>query len=120
MLPVSRAVAPRLRPRGPASLCQARLARDNPRRSLTNAEAAPAAPEARHDHKQRPSAVGDVLARRARAGKLVAGIAAASDSDMFKGPVSHSRSSAFSLLTPAEPRKRIAANRQAQGKALGW
>ncbi|PHH74637.1 hypothetical protein CDD83_4541 [Cordyceps sp. RAO-2017] len=53
---------------------------------LTNAEAAPAAPEAHHDRQQRSSAIDQVLARRAQAGKLVAGIAAASDSDMFKGP----------------------------------
>ncbi|KAM4059411.1 aminotransferase class I and II domain-containing protein [Hirsutella rhossiliensis] len=87
MLPVSHAVARRLRThRGPASLCQARLARDNPRRGLNNTEAAPAARQAHHDDHQRSSAIGDVLARRARAGKLVAGIAAASDSDMFKGP----------------------------------
>jgi hypothetical protein len=33
-------------------------------------------------------AIDDIMARRARAGKLVAGIAAASDSDMFKGSVS--------------------------------
>lgn len=35
------------------------------------------------------SIIEDILARRAKAGKLVAGIAAASDSDMWKGPVSH-------------------------------
>lgn len=31
--------------------------------------------------------INDILERRAKAGKLVAGTAAASDSDMFKGPV---------------------------------
>lgn len=33
-------------------------------------------------------AIDDIMARRAQAGKLVAGIAAASDSDMFKSSVS--------------------------------
>ena len=43
----------------------------------------PAAP------KKLPSrvSISDILERRARAGKLVAGTAAYSDSDMFKGPV---------------------------------
>lgn len=35
------------------------------------------------------SIIQEILARRAKAGKLVAGVAAASDSDMWKGPVSH-------------------------------
>jgi hypothetical protein len=35
------------------------------------------------------SMVQEILARRAKAGKLVAGVAAASDSDMWKGPVSN-------------------------------
>lgn len=34
------------------------------------------------------SVIDEILARRARTGKLVAGVAAASDSDMFKGDVS--------------------------------
>lgn len=34
------------------------------------------------------SIIDEILARRAKAGKLVAGVAAASDSDMWKGPVS--------------------------------
>ena len=39
-----------------------------------------------------------ILARRAKAGKLVAGVAAASDSDMFKGPVSRSLERRLLLL----------------------
>lgn len=50
--------------------------------------AVPATEPARFDKGQRPSAIDEVLARRAKSGKLVAGVAAASDSDMFKGPVS--------------------------------
>lgn len=40
----------------------------------------------------------DILARRAKAGKLVAGTAAYSDSDMFKAPVSLFVSSASTLI----------------------
>ncbi|PHH78284.1 hypothetical protein CDD82_3140 [Ophiocordyceps australis] len=50
----------------------------------SSTEAAPASVCAKE--KTRSSAIGQVLSRRARAGKLVAGVAAASDSDMFKGP----------------------------------
>ncbi|KAF7544203.1 hypothetical protein G7046_g9833 [Stylonectria norvegica] len=53
---------------------------------LSSAEASAVARHAHFDKEQRPSAIDDVLARRAKAGKLVAGVAAASDSDMFKGP----------------------------------
>ncbi|GJN72922.1 hypothetical protein PLIIFM63780_006988 [Purpureocillium lilacinum] len=67
-----------------AALCQARRIH-NKSHGLFNAEAAPVARDARLDKGQRTSAVDDILARRAKAGKLVAGIAAASDSDMFKG-----------------------------------
>lgn len=38
----------------------------------------------------------DILERRAKAGKLVAGTAAASDSDMFKGPVCNGSLGPFS------------------------
>lgn len=41
------------------------------------------------------SIIQEILARRATAGKLIAGIAAASDSDMFKGSVSCSNSQEF-------------------------
>lgn len=37
---------------------------------------------------QGASVIDEIKARRAKAGKLVAGVAAASDSDMFKGSVS--------------------------------
>ncbi|RCI11085.1 hypothetical protein L249_7321 [Ophiocordyceps polyrhachis-furcata BCC 54312] len=56
------------------------------RDSLSNAEAAPTASPARLERQQTSSALDDVLARRVRAGRLVAGVAAASHSDMFKGP----------------------------------
>ncbi|PHH73296.1 hypothetical protein CDD80_3914 [Ophiocordyceps camponoti-rufipedis] len=52
---------------------------------LSNPEAAPAASPARLERKQKSAAMDDVLARRLRAGRLVAGVAAASHSDMFKG-----------------------------------
>ncbi|KFA60116.1 hypothetical protein S40285_09493 [Stachybotrys chlorohalonatus IBT 40285] len=61
------------------------IAISGPRRSFYDVAAAAAVEPARHDKQGRPSTVDDILARRARAGKLVAGIAAPSDSDMFKG-----------------------------------
>lgn len=55
----------------------------------TNAEAAPAAKQAHFERADDSTpGINEIMARRAKAGKLVAGIAAASDSDMFKGPVS--------------------------------
>ncbi|KAI6785848.1 Aromatic amino acid aminotransferase-like protein [Emericellopsis cladophorae] len=58
-------------------------------RSLSNTpvnnEAAPAAALAHHEKRGGLKVIDDILARRAKAGKLVAGIAAASNSDMFKG-----------------------------------
>ncbi|UKZ52204.1 hypothetical protein TrVGV298_005979 [Trichoderma virens] len=53
---------------------------------LYSAEAAATAQPATHQVDYAPSLLGEIAARRAKAGKLVAGIAAASDSDMFKGP----------------------------------
>jgi aromatic amino acid aminotransferase I len=38
-------------------------------------------------HAEHSTSLGDILERRAKAGKLVAGTAAYSDSDMFKAPV---------------------------------
>lgn len=58
------------------------------RPSHNSAEAAAAAQPATHEVEYSPSVLRDIAARRAKAGKLVAGIAAASDSDMFKGSVS--------------------------------
>ncbi|KAF5258907.1 hypothetical protein FOXYS1_10502, partial [Fusarium oxysporum] len=55
-------------------------------RCLSSAEAAPAARPAHYDTSQQLSAIDAVKERRLKAGKLVAGVAAASDSDMFKGP----------------------------------
>jgi len=97
-----------------AALCQARRIH-NKSHGLFNAEAAPVARDARLDKGQRTSAVDDILARRAKAGKLVAGIAAASDSDMFKGSVSRSP---MPLL--GEPDADCSTARgKAQGQALG-
>ena len=56
--------------------------------NYSSLEAAPAAVQVRHESGRGMRAIDDIMARRARAGKLVAGIAAASDSDMFKGSVS--------------------------------
>ena len=56
--------------------------------SLSSAEAAPAAKQAHHESRRGMRAIDGIMARRAQAGKLVAGIAAASDSDMFKDSVS--------------------------------
>lgn len=55
---------------------------------LSSAEAAPAARPAKHESDRGARAIDGIAARRVKAGKLVAGIAAASDSDMFKGSVS--------------------------------
>jgi aromatic amino acid aminotransferase I / 2-aminoadipate transaminase len=52
------------------------------------AEAASVARPATFEKEDGASRIADVMARRAQAGKLVAGVAAYSDSDMFKGPVS--------------------------------
>lgn len=51
------------------------------------AEAVPAESEAVFEKRQKPSPFDGVRERRAKAGKLIAGVAAASDSDMFKAPV---------------------------------
>lgn len=72
---------------GPLPTRQTRRLLTTTKPTLYSAEAAPSQPKARHDKAQSVPAIGDVMARRAKAGKLVAGIAAASDSDMFKGPV---------------------------------
>lgn len=56
--------------------------------NLSSAEAAPDAKQAHFESGRGLRAIDEILARRAKAGKLVAGIAAASDSDMFKGSVS--------------------------------
>jgi aromatic amino acid aminotransferase I len=91
MLPITKAA--RLRAlmisRHGAATISARAVRSLHSRSshLNSAEAAAAAPPATHEVDYAPSVLRDIAARRAKAGKLVAGIAAASDSDMFKGPV---------------------------------
>ncbi|KAL6858596.1 pyridoxal phosphate-dependent transferase [Trichoderma novae-zelandiae] len=90
MLPIAKAA--RLRAltasrHGTASI-SLRTARSLHSRSshLNSAEAAAAALPATHEAEYAPSLLSEIAARRAKAGKLVAGIAAASDSDMFKGP----------------------------------
>jgi len=53
---------------------------------MTNTEAAPAAKQAHFEGgNDGTPGISEIVARRAKAGRLVAGIAAASDSDMFKG-----------------------------------
>lgn len=92
MLPIARAA--RLRAlvvsRHGTATISLRTARPLHSRSshLNSAEAAAAAQPATHEAEYAPSLLSEIAARRAKAGKLVAGIAAASDSDMFKGPVS--------------------------------
>lgn len=46
-------------------------------------------------HARQSTSLADILERRAKAGKLVAGTAAYSDSDMFKAPVCLSRATAL-------------------------
>ncbi|KAL7805482.1 pyridoxal phosphate-dependent transferase [Trichoderma gracile] len=91
MLPVARAA--RLRAlvvsrHGTAAAISLRATRSLHSRSshLNSAEAAATAQPATHEAEYAPSLLSEIAARRAKAGKLVAGIAAASDSDMFKGP----------------------------------
>ena len=67
--------------------CASRAHFHNKKPQLASAEAAPAAKPARHETGSGMRAIDGIAARRAKAGKLVAGIAAASDSDMFKGSV---------------------------------
>ncbi|KAL7927410.1 pyridoxal phosphate-dependent transferase [Trichoderma austrokoningii] len=88
MLPITKAA--RLRAlsvsRNAAALISLRTARSlHSRPSHNSAEAAAVAQPATHEVEYSPSVLRDIAARRAKAGKLVAGIAAASDSDMFKG-----------------------------------
>ncbi|RFU72446.1 aromatic aminotransferase aro8 [Trichoderma arundinaceum] len=90
MLPITKAA--RLRAlvvsRHGAATASVRAVRSLHSRSshLNSAEAAATAQPATHQAEYAPSLLGEIAARRAKAGKLVAGIAAASDSDMFKGP----------------------------------
>ena len=68
-------------------LCPRRCIHANTAR--LSAEAAPTSRPAHYDKTRRGSSVIDeILLRRAKAGRLVAGVAAPSDSDMFKGDVS--------------------------------
>ena len=55
---------------------------------ISTAEAVVPAKQAYFEIPQRPSALHSIAQRRLAAGKLVAGVAAASSSDMFKGSVS--------------------------------
>jgi aromatic amino acid aminotransferase I len=56
---------------------------------LSSAEAVPVARHAQYEGPPRPSAIEEIALRRVKAGKLIAGVAAASNSDMFKGDVSY-------------------------------
>lgn len=51
------------------------------------ADAVPVERQATFEKRQEPSPFDGVRERRAKAGKLIAGVAAASDSEMFKSPV---------------------------------
>lgn len=91
MLPITRTARLRalIATRHSVASISCRTARSlHTRSSLNSAEAAATAQPATHEVDYAPSLLGEIAARRAKAGKLVAGIAAASDSDMFKGPVS--------------------------------
>lgn len=54
----------------------------------SSAEAIPVAHSAHYENAPKPSAIEEIAMRRIKAGKLVAGVAAASNGDMFKGDVS--------------------------------
>lgn len=65
----------------------------SPRPSSENIGGTARLPDAEPIPVQKPRdsvTINDILERRAKAGKLVAGVAAASNSDMFKAPVSYS------------------------------
>jgi hypothetical protein len=82
---------------------------------LSSTETAPAARPAHYDTSQKLSAIDVVKERRLKAGKLVAGIAAASDSDMFKGPVSLWAWASLQHETYNDPTDDRAAQVQAMG-----
>ncbi|OPB39586.1 ARO Transcriptional regulator [Trichoderma guizhouense] len=89
MLPITKAARLRalIATRRSVAPISCRTARSlHTRSSLNSAEAAATAQPATHEVDYAPSLLSEIAARRAKAGKLVAGIAAASDSDMFKGP----------------------------------
>lgn len=65
--------------------------------SLSSAEAAPVSEAARHEGHGGSQAIANIAARRAKAGKLVAGVAAAAHSDMFKGSVGTSPAPSLGL-----------------------
>lgn len=91
MLPVARAARSRalaVSRHGTATISLRTIRPLHSSSHLNSAEAAAAAQPATHEAEYAPSLLSEIAARRAKAGKLVAGIAAASDSDMFKGPVS--------------------------------
>jgi hypothetical protein len=67
-------------------------------RDRSVAAAVPDEPAAVFEGDKPWSALDDVFQRRAKAGKLIAGVAAASDSDMFKAPVRKSHRLSFSSI----------------------
>lgn len=70
-----------------ASSQQSRLLHSKSR-DLSSAEAVPVARHAQYEGPPKPSIIEEIALRRVKAGKLVAGVAAASNSDMFKGDTS--------------------------------
>jgi aromatic amino acid aminotransferase I len=52
-----------------------------------SSDAVPSGKSAHYEGGRGRNMIDEITERRVKAGKLVAGIAAASDSDMFKGPV---------------------------------
>ncbi|KAK2019969.1 aromatic amino acid aminotransferase [Colletotrichum eremochloae] len=79
----------RLRSLGSATVTPVPLAKRAFRSKSSDRSVADAVPierKATFEKRQEPSPFDDVRERRAKAGKLIAGVAAASDSDMFKAP----------------------------------
>ena len=79
----------------PAISCHGTRSLAGPRRLIhskpsdrSSAEASPVARSAKYEASSQPSVIEEIALRRVKAGKLVAGVAAASNSDMFKGDVS--------------------------------
>jgi aromatic amino acid aminotransferase I len=74
---------------------------------LPDAEPTPA------KHPKHTTTLKDILERRAKAGKLVAGTAAYSDSDMFKAPVGHS------VMRKSGSTNHVIVHRQTKRKEMG-
>ena len=86
------------------------------------AEAAPVAKQAHYEAPPTSSHIDEISRRRAAAGRLVAGVAAASNSEMFKGSVSIRRYAVLLLSSPARMHMlilRCIGGRKAKSKAMG-